>query len=328
MIYPHATLLVNYVSIQLFLGDITEQEVDLIVTPMSSGSAKNNGTTVQRDGVNGAIHGAAGPEVANELVHILAANGPCSVGNAVITSAGKLKAKHIVHVLGPSFRDGDETAAARLLALAYENSLKLASDAKAYVIAFPSISTGSKGYPVEQAADIALSTIVNYSRRSSHFNQVRFVLFDAKTLDAYERTMKTFRNSDLSWIPPTREQIMRVLEFLPIFEASQFTSVTNSNWKTEDPVPHYSEPVESFFKALWSENLIYVPSEKEGGFLGRLDQVQKLPLDQRNIHDICLTLTNIQQSEKFCYGAWEAAFQYGSIVAILKRLEQIVASEN
>lgn len=158
--------------ITIKLGDITEEAVDVIVN--AANSALRGG-----GGVDGAIHRAAGPSVMEECRKI----GGCKTGGAVITNAGNLKAKKIIHAVGPIWYGGDRDEA-DLLSDAYENSFLLAKRHGMKTIAFPSISTGAYGYPIEEAARIALDM---GKRHNKDFDEIRYICFSQSDLDVYRR---------------------------------------------------------------------------------------------------------------------------------------------
>ncbi len=135
--------------------------------------------------MDGAIHKAGGTKILEECKKI----GGCQTGEAVITTGGNLKAKYVIHTVGPIYRDGLH-AEPRLLESAYQNSLKFASLKGIRSIAFPSISTGAYGYPLEDAAKIALKSAVNYLKEHTDLEIIRFVLFGQKTLEVYEKVFK------------------------------------------------------------------------------------------------------------------------------------------
>ena len=169
---------INNTTLELVQGDITQQEIDAIVNAA-------NPTLLGGGGVDGAIHRAAGPELLEECRTL----GGCETGDAKITKGYNLKAKHVIHTVGPVYRRAGEQAPT-LLASAYRRSLEVASWNGLQSIAFPSISTGAYGYPLEEAALIALSTVLDYLMDHPEFELVRFVLFDGKTLEVYEETLK------------------------------------------------------------------------------------------------------------------------------------------
>jgi O-acetyl-ADP-ribose deacetylase (regulator of RNase III) len=169
------------IIIELTQGDITHQVVDAIVNAANSGLLGGGG-------VDGAIHRAGGPEILEECKKIRSKIGKLPTGEAVITTAGHMRAKHVIHTVGPRWKGGHDHEP-ELLANAYRNSLKIADEYKLKTISFPSISTGVYGYPVEHAAIIALKTVANYLKGETQIELVRFVLFDHKTFQAYKKAM-------------------------------------------------------------------------------------------------------------------------------------------
>jgi O-acetyl-ADP-ribose deacetylase (regulator of RNase III) len=171
-------LRINKNTLSLVEGDITKQDTEAIVNAANK-SLRGGG------GVDGAIHRAGGSKILEECIKI----GGCETGEAVITTGGNLKAKHVIHTVGPIYRDGRH-GELKLLENAYRNSLELASAKGIKTIAFPSISTGAYGYPLEEAAVIALKTAITYLKEHTDIELIRFVLFGQKTLEAYERVLK------------------------------------------------------------------------------------------------------------------------------------------
>jgi len=159
-------------------GDITKESTDAIVNAANSRLAGGGG-------VDGAIHHAGGPAIMQECRKI----GGCPTGKAVITTGGNLKATHIIHTVGPRYHDGTE-GEAQLLKSAYQESLKLASAKHITSIAFPAISTGAYGYPLHEAAHIALHTIIEYLKEHQDIQLVRFVLYDYTTYGIFTQELK------------------------------------------------------------------------------------------------------------------------------------------
>jgi O-acetyl-ADP-ribose deacetylase (regulator of RNase III) len=166
--------------IELVRGDITGESVDAIVNAANS-------TLLGGGGVDGAIHRAGGSAILDECREI----GGCPTGDAVITTAGRLPARHVIHAVGPVYRGrpGD----ADLLASAYRRSLEVASENRLHSIAFPSISTGAYGYPIEEAAEIALATVMEYLAKHGDIELVRFVLFSDSDLATYREALRQLR---------------------------------------------------------------------------------------------------------------------------------------
>ncbi len=165
-------------TLELIRGNIVEQDVDAIVNAA-------NETLAPGGGVSGAIHRAAGPELAEECARI----GGCPTGEARITAGYRLKARHVIHAVGPRYSGSPRDA--ELLASAYRSSLLLAARHGLRSVAFPSISTGIYGYPLDEAAPIALATCRDVLHSHPDIALVRFVLFDEETFRAYERAAQS-----------------------------------------------------------------------------------------------------------------------------------------
>ena len=169
---------VSSVKLGIIQGDITKQGTDAIVNAANS-SLMGGG------GVDGAIHRAGGPAILEECKKIVSRQGRLPTGRAVITTGGNLKAGYVIHTVGPVWRGGDK-GEPELLTSAYRESLKVAAENKLSSISFPSISTGVYGYPVGQAAKVAVVTVAAFLHRSpAVLKEVVFVLFDSKTFAAY-----------------------------------------------------------------------------------------------------------------------------------------------
>jgi O-acetyl-ADP-ribose deacetylase (regulator of RNase III) len=163
---------------ELVQGDITRQDTDAIANAA-------NRSLLGGGGVDGAIHRAAGSQLLEECRTL----GGCATGSAKITRGYKLKARHVIHAVGPVYHDGKRGEPA-LLASAYRTSLELASQNKCASVAFPAISTGVYGYPMEDAARIALRTIIDYLQHHPEIKLVRFVLFDARALETHWKVLE------------------------------------------------------------------------------------------------------------------------------------------
>jgi len=164
--------------LEVVQGDITEQDTEAL------GNAANS-RLAGGGGVDGAIHRAGGPAIMAELK---AKYKGCPTGSAVITGGGDLKAKYVLHAVGPIYSGSPKDA--ELLSSAYRTCLELCTQHKISSIAFPSISTGVYGYPVEEASRIALKTVIDYLKDHPEIKLVRFVLFDSKTFKTYEEALK------------------------------------------------------------------------------------------------------------------------------------------
>lgn len=167
--------------IRLVLGDITQVEVDAIVNAANS-SLMGGG------GVDGAIHRAGGPAILEECRKIVAHQGRCETGQAVITSAGNLPARYVIHTVGPVWQGGSHNEE-QLLKNAYLNSLKLAIENGVETIAFPTISTGVYSFPKEMAAQIAFETVTGFLATNHQIREVYFVCFDHENYQLYKRLL-------------------------------------------------------------------------------------------------------------------------------------------
>jgi O-acetyl-ADP-ribose deacetylase (regulator of RNase III) len=165
-------------TLEVVQGDITFQDTGAVGNAANSALAGGGG-------VDGAIHRAGGPTIMSELKSKYKG---CPTGSAVITGGGNLKAKYVIHAVGPRYSGSPKDA--ELLSSAYQKSLELCSQNKISSIAFPSISTGIYGYPVEEASRIALKTVNDYLKKHPEIQLVRFVLFDSKTYSVYEKALK------------------------------------------------------------------------------------------------------------------------------------------
>jgi O-acetyl-ADP-ribose deacetylase (regulator of RNase III) len=165
--------------VELVRGDITRQDVDAIVNAANS-------TLLGGGGVDGAIHRAGGPTILAACRRL----GGCATGDAKITRGGALPARHVIHAVGPVYRDG-RRGEPELLGSAYRRSLEIAVEHALRSIAFPSISTGAYRFPIAAAAPIALVTVVGFLReRPDTLDVVRFVLFSDADAAAYERALR------------------------------------------------------------------------------------------------------------------------------------------
>ena len=176
---------INYGNsiLRIIQGDITKQETDAVV------NAANN-RLAPGGGVAGAIHRVAGVELWEECKKL----GGCETGEAVITKGYNLPAKWIIHTVGPIYSLSEEDP--KLLSSCYENSLKLADREGIQTISFPAISTGAFGYPIREAARVAVDTICKTLKNLSSVEMVQFVLFDLKAYNVFEEVLKEVKNGD------------------------------------------------------------------------------------------------------------------------------------
>jgi O-acetyl-ADP-ribose deacetylase (regulator of RNase III) len=178
-------------ELELVRGDITRQDTDAIVNAA-------NTTLLGGGGVDGAIHRAGGPAILEECRRL----GGCATGDAKITGGGRLRARSVIHAVGPVYRDGRH-GEPELLARAYRRSLEVAAEHGLRSIAFPSISTGAYRFPVAEAARIALGTAAEFlADHVGGLERVRFVLFSDADLAAYETALREQGEVGLRPTPP------------------------------------------------------------------------------------------------------------------------------
>jgi O-acetyl-ADP-ribose deacetylase (regulator of RNase III) len=166
--------------LELAQGDITRQDTEAIVNAA-------NRSLLGGGGVDGAIHRAGGPEILAECRKL----GGCETGDAKITTGGRLAAKYVIHTVGPVYwREGPEKAA-ELLGCAYQRSLEVASEHGVLSVSFPSISTGAYGYPMDEAAPVALQTVIDFlsTHEEGSVQLVRFVLYGWQAYQIYQRAL-------------------------------------------------------------------------------------------------------------------------------------------
>ncbi|KAA0002973.1 MAG: O-acetyl-ADP-ribose deacetylase [Thermoplasmata archaeon] len=169
---------INGSVFEILVGDITKQKTDAIV------NAANNRLT-PGGGVSGAIHRAAGKELWQECKKL----GGCETGEAKITKGYNLPAKYVIHTVGPIYNKQSKERNAELLKSCYENSLKLAIQNGIKSISFPAISTGIYGYPMEEAANIAIKTIMDFLKENEEIELVRLVLFSKDAFDVHKKML-------------------------------------------------------------------------------------------------------------------------------------------
>jgi O-acetyl-ADP-ribose deacetylase (regulator of RNase III) len=179
-------VIINKTRLSLKQGDITLQDTDAIVNAANSGLMGGGG-------VDGAIHRAGGPAILEDCKKIVAERGRLPAGQAVITTSGNMKTRHVIHTVGPVWHGGSR-GEPDTLASAYRESLKLAIENGLRSVSFPSISTGVYSYPVKDAAHVALSTVIDFLRQDGSLEEVVFVLFDSRTLEAYEQALEELQS--------------------------------------------------------------------------------------------------------------------------------------
>jgi O-acetyl-ADP-ribose deacetylase (regulator of RNase III) len=169
-------------------ADLTRETTDAIVNAANS-------SLLGGGGVDGAIHHVGGPEILAECRQIVSKIGKLAAGKAVITTGGRLAAKHVIHTVGPIYRDG-EHGEAETLANCHRQSIRLADEHGLSSLAFPAISTGAYGYPVTEAAPVAISAVLEALSSAKHVTLCRFVLFDVSTVRAYQRAAEKLHHSN------------------------------------------------------------------------------------------------------------------------------------
>jgi O-acetyl-ADP-ribose deacetylase len=178
------TLVLNQQRISAYVGNIVKVEADAIVNAANS-------SLLGGGGVDGAIHKAGGPEILEDCRRIVAQIGHLPPGQAVATTAGMLKARYVIHTVGPVFTGGYE-GEPETLASCYRESLSRAEELQLHSIAFPAISTGVYGYPKEDAAKIAIQTVFASLAVASHVRRVDFVCFNRTDFEIYNRLLKSY----------------------------------------------------------------------------------------------------------------------------------------
>ncbi|MCK4965264.1 MAG: O-acetyl-ADP-ribose deacetylase [Dehalococcoidia bacterium] len=173
--------MINKTKLSLLQGDITKQSTDAIVNAANSGLMGGGG-------VDGAIHRSGGTAILEECRQIVSRIGRLPAGEAVITTGGNLKAKHVIHTVGPVWRGG-HSGEPELLASAYRQSLRIAVANGLKSVSFPSLSTGAYGYPVRLAAAVALETVIDFLHQQESLEEVVFVLFDDATYQKYGQAL-------------------------------------------------------------------------------------------------------------------------------------------
>jgi O-acetyl-ADP-ribose deacetylase (regulator of RNase III) len=174
---------ISIMQIEVIKGDITKIKVDAIVNAANS-SLMGGG------GVDGAIHRAGGPAILEECKKIVAKQGGCPTGEAVITTAGNLPATFVIHTVGPIWNGGHQ-GEKKLLADCYENSLQLAVANNCKTVAFPNISTGVYRFPKEEAATIAVKTVNDFLEKTGGIEKVIFVCFDEENYRLIQKEVRS-----------------------------------------------------------------------------------------------------------------------------------------
>lgn len=169
-------------KITLVKGDITKVHADAIVNAA-------NTSLLGGGGVDGAIHRAGGAAILDECRKIIARQGGCKVGEAVITTAGKLFAKYVIHTVGPVWNGGNKNESEKLVCC-YRNALQLAIENNCRTVAFPSISTGIYHFPKEKAAEIAVTTILHFIMANDNIEEIILVSFDEENYNILQKEIE------------------------------------------------------------------------------------------------------------------------------------------
>ncbi len=185
---------INETKVSIVRGDITDQATEAIVNAANPGLMGGGG-------VDGAIHRAGGPAILEECRKIVAQKGRLPTGKAVISGGGNLNAGYVIHTVGPVWHGGSRNEP-ELLKSAYYECLRLATGNKLGSISFPSISTGAYGYPLDEAAKIAVSAVVSFlEEQSTSLKEVVFVLFDDRTYESYRSALQEVMGSSEAGLP-------------------------------------------------------------------------------------------------------------------------------
>jgi O-acetyl-ADP-ribose deacetylase (regulator of RNase III) len=180
---------IGQATLSITQGDLTLQDTDAIVNAANSGLMGGGG-------VDGAIHRAGGPLILEECKKIVQRQGRLPAGQTVITSGGRMKARHVIHTVGPIWHGGSN-GEADLLSSAYRESLKLAAANDLASVSFPSISTGAYGYPIDKAARLALKEVIAFLSKPSSVKTVVFVLYGAENYAAYEKVLQELAGANI-----------------------------------------------------------------------------------------------------------------------------------
>ncbi|MFD0588007.1 O-acetyl-ADP-ribose deacetylase [Paenibacillus sp. GCM10027627] len=177
-------MILNTTTIEVIQGDITKSQLECIVNAA-------NTSLLGGGGVDGAIHRAGGKEILDQCIRIRNAQGNCKIGNAVITTGGKLHAKYVIHTVGPVWNGGNKDEPEKL-SNCYRNTLHLAVENGIQTIAFPNISTGIYGYPKDKAAEVAVAAVADFvEKNAAAISRIQFVCFDRENYEIYIEKLKS-----------------------------------------------------------------------------------------------------------------------------------------
>ncbi len=182
------SITINGATLRVNQGDITREATDAIINAANSGLMGGGG-------VDGAIHRAGGPAILEECKKIVAERGRLPTGQAVITTAGNMPAKHVIHTVGPVWHGGRH-GEPDLLTSAYRESLQLAAKENLTSVAFPAISAGIYGYPMKEAAAIAVGTATDFLRTPSSVKDVVFVLYNDTAYYAFQKALEALQEGN------------------------------------------------------------------------------------------------------------------------------------
>lgn len=301
-------------KIKILKGDITNQNTDAIVN-----AAK--GSLLGGSGVDGAIHSSGGSRILDECRAIISVIGKLETGEAVITSGGNLKAKYVIHTVGPVWSGGDNDEET-LLSNCYANSLKLAAGEGIRSISFPNISTGVYGYPKELAAKVAYFTVKACLERYGSISEVRFVCFDDYNYELYLKLLDKDR----------KDNINLLLDFIPYFENDKIKYYTfvepekGRNGAFYMAYPSYDKGITDFI------NLIYETDLLKEDYLDYLNSREIQDTGSKEIIDITKKsdflllrsiLTYFVRQERFHDGLWGIAAKDKIFLNILYRLKEL-----
>jgi O-acetyl-ADP-ribose deacetylase len=291
---------VKYVSdkIRVLKGDITKQNTDAIVNAANS-------SLLGGGGVDGAIHSSGGSRILDECRAIISKIGKLETGKAVITSGGNLKAKYVIHTVGPVWRGGDDDEEI-LLSNCYANSLKLAAKEGISTISFPNISTGVYGYPKDLAANVAYFTVKASLDKYESISEVIFVCFDDYNYELYMKLLDKDK----------RDKIKSLIDFIPYFE----------NDKINMSYSGYDTGITDFIDLVYETDLL-----KED-YMDYLESKGIQDTDSKEIIDIIKgsdmlllrsILTYFVRQERFYDGLWVKASKDKIFLNILYRLKEL-----
>lgn len=301
-------------KIVIVKGDITKENTDAIVNAANS-------SLMGGSGVNGAIRSAAGSRILDECSLIISRIGKLETGEAVMTSGGMLKAKYVIHTVGPVWKGGDESEEAQL-SNCYINSLKLAAENAIETIAFPNISTGVYRFPKDLAARTAYFTVKASLEKYQNISKVRFVCFDEYNYQLYLKLLSSDKKDDINLL----------LDFIPYFESdnNNFCTFTQPEEGEDENIyasyPSYDKGLTDFIDIVYETGILkenyleYLKEEKiENADSSEIIHIIK----QSDILLLRSILTYFVRQERFCDGLWGEAAKDKIFLNILYRLREL-----